>query len=507
MGQIISFIQKRLVGLVFYPFKRLRSRQSVERSEDLEDPKEQCTLLISTPELSDDPSCDSESDTDTIFRLHQNVGTTCIDIVGDNSRQDSGVCVVNVENLGGRQLVGAGEIRWIRHYCSSQRMLLVGEGDFSFSASLARAFGSAANMIATSLDSRGFLFRNYKKAIANIHELRVRGCIVLHGIDATEIANHCYLGAFKFDRIIFNFPHAGFCSDEPGESQKRRHQLLISLFLKNAREMIEERGEIHVTHKSNGFFRDWNLQGLAAAVGLRLIQEVPFNFTDYPGYRTKYGFGGDSNFNCNPSKTYKFGLCPIISHKILLVGEGNFSFAACLATSLGSGVNMVATSLDSKVMLNYKYNEAMANVSRLEELGCTVIHEVDCCTMSQHPKLKSNLFDRIVFNFPHAGFFLSSESTPYVIDLHKKVVKGFLSNAVEMLTENGEVHITHKTAHPFNMWEIEKLAKEVGLRLLDEVAFHYWDYPGYKNKRGEGQRCDESFPIGKSSTYKFKIMN
>ncbi|KAG4111951.1 hypothetical protein ERO13_D13G133500v2 [Gossypium hirsutum] len=285
MGQIISFIQKRLVGLVFYPFKRFWSRQSVERSEDLEDPNEQCTLLISIPELSDDPSCDSESDTDTIFRLHQNVGTTCTDIVGDNSRQDSGVCVVNVENLGGRQLVGAGEIRWIRHYCSSQRMLLVGEGDFSFSASLARAFGSATNMIATSLDSR----------------------------DATEIANHSYLGAFKFDRIIYNFPHAGFCSDEPGESQKRRHQLLISLFLKNAKEMIEERGEIHVTHKSNGFFRDWNLQGLAAAVGLRLIQEVPFNFTDYPGYRTKYGFGGDKNFNCNPSRTYKFGLYPIMS--------------------------------------------------------------------------------------------------------------------------------------------------------------------------------------------------
>lgn len=36
------------------------------------------------------------------------------------------------------------------------------------------------------------------------------------------------------------------------------------------------------------------------------------------------------------------------SHKILLVGEGDFSFAACLTTFLGSGVNMVATSLDSK---------------------------------------------------------------------------------------------------------------------------------------------------------------
>ncbi|KAB1217254.1 hypothetical protein CJ030_MR4G021067 [Morella rubra] len=45
--------------------------------------------------------------------------------------------------------------RWIQHYCSSHQILLVGEGDFSFAASLARKFGDAVNMIATSLDSKG----------------------------------------------------------------------------------------------------------------------------------------------------------------------------------------------------------------------------------------------------------------------------------------------------------------------------------------------------------------
>ena len=43
----------------------------------------------------------------------------------------------------------------IKHYSSSQKILLVGEGDFSFALCLARAFGSAENMVATSLDSRG----------------------------------------------------------------------------------------------------------------------------------------------------------------------------------------------------------------------------------------------------------------------------------------------------------------------------------------------------------------
>lgn len=40
-------------------------------------------------------------------------------------------------------------------YSSHQKILLVGEGDFSFAACLAKAFGSAASMVATSLDSKG----------------------------------------------------------------------------------------------------------------------------------------------------------------------------------------------------------------------------------------------------------------------------------------------------------------------------------------------------------------
>lgn len=43
----------------------------------------------------------------------------------------------------------------IKHYSSSHTILLVGEGDFSFSACLAVAFGNASNILATSLDSKG----------------------------------------------------------------------------------------------------------------------------------------------------------------------------------------------------------------------------------------------------------------------------------------------------------------------------------------------------------------
>ncbi|XP_019190844.1 PREDICTED: heavy metal-associated isoprenylated plant protein 41-like isoform X2 [Ipomoea nil] len=89
--------------------------------------------------------------------------------------------------------------KWIKQYSSSQTILLVGEGDFSFSAALATAFGDASNMVATSLDSHAFLAENYTNAVSNIAMMRRKGCKVIHGVDATDMANHPLLKGLKFD--------------------------------------------------------------------------------------------------------------------------------------------------------------------------------------------------------------------------------------------------------------------------------------------------------------------
>ncbi|XP_034704161.1 uncharacterized protein At4g26485-like, partial [Vitis riparia] len=200
--------------------------------------------------------------------------------------------------------------RWIKHYSSEYKILLVGEGDFSFSASLAVAFASATNITATSLDSIEFLSTNYRYALSNIDTLRSLGAKVMHDVDATKMAHVFPFNCMRFDRVVYNFPLAGFFPNASREDQIRRNQMLVQLFLENAKKMIHIDGEIHIVHKSNGFFLEWNLEFLASRVGLRLVEEEPFNFMDYPGYRTKYGFGGDNNFNCNPSRTYKFGKIP-----------------------------------------------------------------------------------------------------------------------------------------------------------------------------------------------------
>ncbi|KAM1266225.1 hypothetical protein ACFX13_036763 [Malus domestica] len=131
---------------------------------------------------------------------------------------------------------------------------------------------------------------------------------------------------------------------------------------------------------------------------------------------------------------------------ILLVGEGDFSFAVCLARAFGFAANMVATSRDTRESLMVEYSKAMSNVEELESRECTVSYEVDVHYMSRHPFLTNVRFDRIIYNFPHAGYLRGSrsrESDMYQIWYHQDLVRGFFLNAREMLTRVGEIHVTH----------------------------------------------------------------
>ncbi|CAN0863460.1 Uncharacterized protein At4g26485 [Linum grandiflorum] len=142
-------------------------------------------------------------------------------------------------------------------------------------------------MVATSLDSGGEVHNMLSKARENIAALKARGCLVIHKLDATTMAEHASFDGMKFDRIVFNSPYAGYFKAETSDSQIRRHQKLIRSFMENAKEMVKEGGEVHITHKTNAFHKDWDLEGLASGVGLRLLGKVKFNFAEYPGYSSK----------------------------------------------------------------------------------------------------------------------------------------------------------------------------------------------------------------------------
>ncbi|XP_048231564.1 uncharacterized protein LOC107261272 isoform X2 [Ricinus communis] len=158
----------------------------------------------------------------------------------------------------------------------------------------------------------------------------------------------------------------------------------------------------------------------------------------------------------------------------------------------------------SYVVVVKKYEKAKSNLDNLLKLGATTIHGVDATKMKLHSDLKMQKFDRIIYNFPHAGFY-GKEDSVQLIKRHKKLVLGFFRNASGMLRPFGEIHVTHKTSAPFCHWNIKELAWRNSLALVECVDFKKQDYPGYNNKRGDGTRCDEPFRLGHCSTFKFRF--
>ncbi|CAN1831480.1 Heavy metal-associated isoprenylated plant protein 41 [Linum perenne] len=192
--------------------------------------------------------------------------------------------------------------------------------------------------------------------------------------------------------------------------------------------------------------------------------------------------------------------------QILLVGEGDFSFSLSLAAIFGSASNIVATSLDTKYELVKKYKNAESNVATLKRMGAQVYHGVDATQMKSFADLSMRKFDRIIFNFPHAGFHgREGNMCSYICREHSKLMQGFFKNAAGMLRPFGEVHVSHKTTEPYCHWKIEELAFGCSLALRECVKFNKVDYPWYSNKRGDGTRSDEPFLLGECSTFKFAV--
>ena len=90
--------------------------------------------------------------------------------------------------------------------------------------------------------------------------------------------------------------------------------------------------------------------------------------------------------------------------RILLIGEGDFSFAKAIVEHHGC-CDVIATCFDSKEVLLEKYQpQAEEHIQYLEDEGQTVLYGVDATKLSANKALnKGELYDRVLFNFPHVG--------------------------------------------------------------------------------------------------------
>ncbi|KAF2175273.1 hypothetical protein K469DRAFT_765487 [Zopfia rhizophila CBS 207.26] len=189
--------------------------------------------------------------------------------------------------------------------------------------------------------------------------------------------------------------------------------------------------------------------------------------------------------------------------KILLVGEGDFSFTHSLVQHHGCA-NVTATSYDSYSDVLSKYPTFPKIHEELSALTPPVpfYHSIDATKLSTYKKLKGEApYDVVGFMFPHTGG-LSTDVNRQVRSNQKLLVEFFLS-CLEMDNKTGEVKSRNKLGEeflrvggkvivtlfegePYTLWNIRDLARHAGLRVVKSFNFEWGDYLGYAHVRTSG---------------------
>ncbi|CAI5520206.1 unnamed protein product [Closterium sp. Naga37s-1] len=192
------------------------------------------------------------------------------------------------------------------NYAMAQRILLVGEGDFSFTRALLRLMAPARPLalFATALDSRHTIVQKYgEEAGAVLQEVEAGGAHVLFNVDATRLAHTLHLGKRRrkgkanplekpFDRIVFNFPHVGLGIKDERINVQRNRQLLFDFFV-SAAPLVAPQGEVRVSLRTGHPYSLWNAPALAEeSRALRLKFTHRFHADHFPGYGHRRTIGG-----------------------------------------------------------------------------------------------------------------------------------------------------------------------------------------------------------------------
>ncbi|KAL9128668.1 MAG: hypothetical protein Q9217_002696 [Psora testacea] len=200
------------------------------------------------------------------------------------------------------------------------------------------------------------------------------------------------------------------------------------------------------------------------------------------------------------------------SSRILLIGEGDFSFARSLLEHHGC-ISLHATSFDTRPGALSKYPQAAAHTKALEaEEGCKVEYGVDarklCRPGSGGKEVRKGQRDKIVFNFPHVGGLTKDVNRQ--VRANQELLVDFFRSAKSLLAAEGQIIVTIFEGEPYDLWNVRDLARHVGLKVERSFRFQASAYPGYKHARtlgnieGGGGWKGEERP---ARTYIFEVSN
>lgn len=158
------------------------------------------------------------------------------------------------------------------------RTLLVGEGNLSFALSLAEMPGiMPSKLIATTFENKEELSPD---AITNAEALRRMGVTVLHGVDASNLTS--VFGLWRFDTIVFQFPHAGSREDVGGRNP---NFILVRDFLISAAAQLQRSGKVLISAVDSPHYRGaFQFDEAADITGFAPPESYPFDPSAFPEY-------------------------------------------------------------------------------------------------------------------------------------------------------------------------------------------------------------------------------
>jgi hypothetical protein len=160
---------------------------------------------------------------------------------------------------------------------------------------------------------------------------------------------------------------------------------------------------------------------------------------------------------------------------VLLVGEGNLSFAKSLLHQqpLAQITQMTATTFENGKELS---QDAIEAASWLKSSGAMIVHGVDATRLDK--KFKQFEYDTIIFQFPHVG----SREAKYGHNPNHILVRNFLRSASVCLKPDGKVLITAvNNPHYRGAFQFDDAAVFAGYEVPETYPFDPSDFSGYSH--------------------------
>ncbi|MBD2501105.1 Rossmann-like fold-containing protein [Anabaena azotica] len=161
---------------------------------------------------------------------------------------------------------------------TGQKILLLGEANFSFAKSLAQNIGGQG-IVATSYESGDEIKKKYQAAKGNMQTVESQGAQIFHGVDAQNIDPNIGGPPPEFQFIVFNYPFVE--GDRPTASARNRE--MLAKFMQSASKALSKGGKIFVTSKQYWLSR-FHLEASAKEAGLKWENAMDFDADKFPGY-------------------------------------------------------------------------------------------------------------------------------------------------------------------------------------------------------------------------------